>query len=135
MNMHIFSNWIRHRRERAELEAMDTTEFGRLAHDIGVSSSELERMVEAGHDPKRLSEMLCALGLDEAALARAEPAMLRDMQRLCSLCETIGTCRHALDAGIAPTTYRSFCVNAATLEALKAEKARAEKAKAEQSKA
>lgn len=124
MNTHVFSDWIRHRRERAELEAMSPDEVGRLAHDIGVSSSELERMVEAGHDPARLSEMLRALGLDEAALARAEPAMLRDMQRLCSLCEAVGTCRHALDAGIAPTTYRGFCVNAATLEALKAQKAK-----------
>ena len=119
MNVHVFSDWIRHRRERAELEAMGDNEFVRLARDIGVSSGELQRMVDAGHDPGRLSEMLGALGLDEAALKRAEPAMLRDMQRLCSLCQTTGTCRHALDAGIAPTTYRSFCVNAATLEALK----------------
>jgi uncharacterized protein YjiS (DUF1127 family) len=125
MNMHIFSDWIRHRRERAELEAMSPDEVGRLAHDIGVSSGELERMVEAGHDPEQLSGMLRALGFDEAALKRAEPAILRDMQRLCSLCETTGTCQHALDAGIAPTTYRSFCVNAATLEALKAGEAKA----------
>ncbi len=125
MNMHVFSDWIRHRRERSELEAMGNDEFDRLAHDIGVSAGELERMVDAGHDPERLSEMLRALGLDEAALRRAEPAMLRDMQRLCSLCETAGICRHALDAGIASTTYRGFCVNAATLDALKAEKARA----------
>lgn len=122
MNLHVFSDWIRHRRERAELDAMGNDEFGRLAHDIGVSTSELERMVAAGHDPEQLSEMLRALDLDEAALKRAEPAILRDMQRLCSLCETTGTCRHALDAGIAPTTYRAFCANAATLEALKAEK-------------
>jgi uncharacterized protein YjiS (DUF1127 family) len=123
MNMHMFSDWIRHRRELAELDSMSTDELGRVAHDIGVSTRELERMVEAGHDPDRLPEMLRALGIDEAALARAEPAILRDMQRLCSLCETVGTCRHALDAGIAPTTYRSFCVNAATLEALKAKAA------------
>jgi hypothetical protein len=125
MNLQVFSGWIQHWRERAELEAMGDDEFVRLAHDIGVSSGELQRMVEAGHNPERLSEMLRALGLDEAALKRAEPAMLRDMQRLCSLCETSGTCRHALDAGIAPTTYRSFCVNAATLEALKARAAEA----------
>ena len=128
MNMHVFSDWIRHRRERAELDAMSTDELGRVAHDIGVSTRELEQMVEAGHDAERLPEMLRALGIDEAALARAEPAILRDMQRLCSLCETAGTCRHALDAGIAPTTYRSFCVNAATLEALKAQAARDAKA-------
>jgi len=123
MNMHVFSDWIRHRRERAELDAMSTDELGRVAHDIGVSTRELEQMVDAGHDPERLPEMLRALGIDEVALARAEPAILRDMQRLCSLCETVGTCRHALDAGIAPTTYRSFCVNAATLQALKAQAA------------
>ena len=128
MNMHVFSDWIRHRRERAELDAMSTDELGRVAHDIGVSTRELEQMVDAGHDPERLPEMLRALGIDEAALARAEPAILRDMQRLCSLCETVGTCRHALDAGIAPTTYRSFCVNAATLAALKAQAAQDAKA-------
>ena len=128
MNLHVFSDWIRHRRERAELEVMSADEVGRLARDIGVGAGELERMVEAGHDPEQLSEMLRTLGLDEAVLKRAAPAMLRDMQRLCSLCETASTCQHALDAGIAPTTYRSFCVNAATLDALKAENAPTAKA-------
>ena len=123
MNLHVFSDWIRHRRERAELDAMSTDEVGRLARDIGVAPDELERMVEAAHDPEQLSAMLRTLDLDEAALKRAAPAMLRDMQRLCSLCETSSTCQHALEVGIAPTTYRSFCVNAATLDALKAEKA------------
>jgi len=123
MNLHILSDWIRHRRERAELDAMSVDEVGRLARDIGVGAGELERMVEAGRDPEQLSAMLRSLDLDEAALKRAAPAMLRDMQRLCSLCETASTCQHALDTGIAPTTYRSFCANAATLEALKAERA------------
>jgi uncharacterized protein YjiS (DUF1127 family) len=123
MNLHMFSDWIRHRRERAEIEAMSADEVGRLARDIGVGPDELERLVDAAHDPEQLSAMLRALNLDEDALKRAAPAMVRDMQRLCSLCETAGTCQHALDTGIAPTTYRSFCVNAATLDALRAEKA------------
>lgn len=123
MNLRVFSDWLRHRRERAELEAMSVDEVGRLARDIGVGSDELERMVAAAHDPERLSEMLRTLDLDEPALKRAEPAMLRDMQRLCSLCETTSTCQHALEIGIAPMTYRSFCPNAATLDALREEQA------------
>ena len=120
MNLHALSDWIRNYRARAELEAMSPDEVGRLANDIGLSTGELERLVDAGHDPAQLSEMLRTLGLDEAALARVEPATLRDMQRLCGLCEAAGTCRHALDAGIAVTSYRGFCPNAATLDALKA---------------
>ena len=111
MNLHIFSDWIRHWRERAERDAMSIDEVGRFARDIGVGVDELERMVDAAHDPEQLSAMLRTLDLDEAALKRAEPAMLRDMQRLCSLCGTASTCLHALDTGIAPTTCRSFATN------------------------
>ena len=125
MNMHIFSDWIRHRRERAELEAMSPDEVGRLAHDIGVSSNELETDGRGWSRPRT--------ALRDAARARlrrggAEARRARDPARHAAAvqpCETTGTCQHALDAGIAPTTYRSFCVNAATLEALKAGEAKA----------
>jgi len=117
--MRVFSNWIRRCRERAEIDRLG--ELDRLAQDIGVSTRDLEELVSLGRDPEQLSEMLTALCIDKTALARSEPAVLQDMQRLCGLCEASGICRRALDSGTVATAYRNFCVNAPTLDALKAE--------------
>ena len=127
MHMHVLSEWIRRQRERAELEGLPRDALDHIARDIGVGTSDLEQLVERGHDPHQLPGMLKALGLDEAAVARAEPAMLRDMQRLCSFCEATGVCRESLDAGIAATSYRDFCINAPTLDALREAKGRLNK--------
>jgi uncharacterized protein YjiS (DUF1127 family) len=119
MTIQWLADWIRHQRERAELDSMQGPELQRLARDVGVSTYDLERLVDEGHDPEQLSAMLKAIGLDEAALKRMQPAAMRDLQRLCSLCEVSGQCQRALKAGTAASRYHEFCVNADTFDALK----------------
>ena len=120
MTMQGLTDWLRHRRERAELQGLPREEVGRIAHDLGVSACELEQMVERGHEPAQLEGMLNAVGLDGAELARAEPALLRDMQRICSACQAVQECRSEVAAGTAMHNYGDFCINAPTLDALKA---------------
>lgn len=114
------ADWLKRRRERAELDALDGDERDRVAHDLGVSAAELDFLVEESHDPIQLPQMLTALGIDEARLRRAEPAMLRDMQRVCSLCGLADACSHMIADGVAGLTYPEFCPNAETLKALAA---------------
>jgi hypothetical protein len=63
--------------------------------------------------------MLYALGIDEAAIRRAEPALLQDMERVCSFCKHKRQCHHELAAGTAPANYEEYCGNALTIDTLR----------------
>ena len=118
------ADWLKRRRDRAELDALDADEHDRVAHDLGVSATELDYLVQESHDPIQLPQMLAALGVDEARLRRAQPALLRDMQRVCSLCGLADACSHMIADGVAGETYPVFCPNADTLKALAAKAGR-----------
>jgi uncharacterized protein YjiS (DUF1127 family) len=119
-----FAEWLKRRRDRAELNALDIGERERVAHDLGVGAPELDYLVRVAHDPVELSRMMAAIGIDEEALKRAQPALRREIERVCSLCETTTLCRHELASGTAGVSYRYFCPNAEELKAL-SRKARA----------
>jgi uncharacterized protein YjiS (DUF1127 family) len=116
--IHAFAEWLKRRRDRAELNALDTDERDRVAHDLGVGAAELDYLVREGHDPVELPRMLAAIGIDETALKRAQPALSREMERVCSLCESTTLCRHELASGTAGVSYPYFCPNAEELKAV-----------------
>ena len=60
--------------------------------------------------------MLEALGIDEAAIRRAEPALLYDMERICSFCNHKRQCHRELAAGTASANYEEYCGNADTID-------------------
>jgi uncharacterized protein DUF6455 len=62
---------------------------------------------------------LTALDIDEAALRRAEPALLRDMERICSFCTHKRQCRQEFDAGTAAASYAEYCENSDTIDMLR----------------
>jgi hypothetical protein len=66
-----------------------------------------------------LPYMLTALGIDETALSRAEPALLRDMERVCSYCTHKRQCRQEVAAGTAATNYVEYCENSDTIDILR----------------
>lgn len=112
------TDWLKRMRDRAELDTLDAGERDRVAQDLGVSTAELDYLVRESHDPVQLPLMLAELGINEDALRRASPGMLRDLRRVCSLCETTDTCNHMLADRIAGLTFPEFCPNAETLRAL-----------------
>lgn len=114
-----FGNWLAHRREVAELSDLNSEELGRIAHDLGIPAAELSELVRNG--PHRIDELpllLKALGIDESALARAEPLVLRDMERVCAQCRHKGECNRDLSDGTVAQHYRVYCGNAQTIELL-----------------
>ncbi|MFO1108251.1 MAG: DUF6455 family protein [Bradyrhizobium sp.] len=113
------SLWLAHQHERTESGLSPNDQFDALARDLGVSRNELSYLVKSSPDPLRLPDMLRTLGIDEAALRRAQPALLRAMEEACSQCAVLGRCQHALDRGTAAGEYRQFCPNADRLTALK----------------
>ena len=83
----IFGEWLKHRRELREMRDMDAANFGQIASDLRMSSADLEALVRQGpHAADELPKMLTALGIDLEDLARTEPLVLRDMERVCSMC-------------------------------------------------
>lgn len=114
-----FAAWLKHRRDLSEIRRMNRTDFDLIAHDLRLSSDDLERLVAAGqHSADEMPKMLKALGIDVAAIARAEPLLVRDMQRVCSLCRDKAHCHGELAGGTAPQHYKEFCPNAPTIDAL-----------------
>ncbi|MGA2291789.1 DUF6455 family protein [Bradyrhizobium sp.] len=114
-----FGDWLKHRRELNELRQLGTAEFDRIASELQVTPADLNELVRHGpHAADELPGLLKALGIDEEALARAEPLVLRDMERVCTLCRDKGQCDRDLAAGTSAEHYRGYCLNASTIDSL-----------------
>ena len=115
----LFARWLEHRREIAELCTCDAISREKIAIDLGVSPGELDQLVRLGpHAADELPKMMAALGLDAKAIARAQPSVIRDLERVCALCEQKNQCDRDLAAGTAAQRYKEYCANAATLATL-----------------
>ena len=114
-----FGDWLKHRRELNEIRQMDRSDFDRIAGDLRVSPNDLDELVRKGpHAADELPKLLKALGIDEAGLARTQPLVLRDMERVCALCHSKGQCDRDLAAGTSAEHYEGYCLNAPTIELL-----------------
>jgi hypothetical protein len=90
-----------------------------MAIDLGVSPDELDQLIRRGpHAADELPKMMAAIGLDAKAISRAQPLVMRDLERVCVLCERKDQCDRDLAAGTAAQHYKEYCVNAETLAAL-----------------
>jgi len=113
-----FAGWLKHRRELNEIRQLDRTEFDQIANDLRVSPNDLDELVRIGrHGTDELPHMLKSLGISEADLKRTEPMLVRDMQRVCSLCRDKAHCDRELAAGTAAEHYKGYCLNAANIDA------------------
>lgn len=114
-----FGDWLKHRREMREMNEMDAANFSQIASELRMSTTDLESLVRQGpHAADELPKMLAALGIDQEALARTEPHVLRDMERVCSLCNHKRQCDRDLAAGTAAKHYEEYCGNADTIDGL-----------------
>ena len=115
----IFGDWLKHRQEIREMRELDDGEFTRIAHELCLTPGDLDTFVRQGpHGIDELPKLLKALGIDEKALARSQPLVLRDMERVCASCLRKARCDHDLDAGTSAQHYGEYCVNASTIAAL-----------------
>ena len=115
----LFTRWLERRREIAELCTCDAISREKIAIDLGVSPGELDQLIRRGpHAADELPKMMAAIGLDAKAIARAQPLVMRDLERVCALCEQKKQCDRDLAAGTAAQHYKEYCGNAETLAAL-----------------
>jgi hypothetical protein len=114
-----FADWLKHRRELNEIRQLDGAEFDRIAADLEISSGDLDQLVRRGLGAAdELPLLLKALGIDRAKLENTQPRVLRDMQRVCAMCEHKTQCDRDLVAGASATHYEGYCANAPTIGAI-----------------
>jgi hypothetical protein len=115
----VFGDWLKHRREMREVRDLDARTLGDIARDLRITSTDLDAFVRRGpHAADELPKLLKVLGIDETALARTETAVLRDMERVCVLCERKAQCSNDVEIGVAARDYEDYCPNAQTMKAL-----------------
>jgi len=90
---------------------LDAANFGRIAGDLRMSSADLEALVRQGtHAANELPKMLTALSIDQDDLARTEPLVLHDMERVCALCSQKRRCDRDLVADTSAAHYQETLV-------------------------
>jgi len=114
--------WRRHatiQENLADLGAFGPAEMARMAQDVGIAPSDLRELARHCSDAADLLDRrLEALGLAASGLAATAPAELRDMERLCTLCQSKGRCARDLAADPSDPVWRQYCPNEQTMVAL-----------------
>ena len=102
---------------RRELERLSPEERGEIARELNVSESELGRAARWPVSPELLSQRIEHAGLSEQELAASHGDVLRDLQRVCSLCSEKSRCASDLDQGRRASPAK-YCPNELTFRAL-----------------
>jgi len=95
------------------------SEVERIATDIGLSAAELRELASLGPgSADLLLQRMTALDLDRKEVAKVKPESFRDLQRICSLCESHRQCGRDLAHDAGNPAWENYCPNVATLRAL-----------------
>lgn len=98
-------------------------EVMQTARDLGVAANQMRELMNKGPGAADLlQKMLVALHVDPQEIAKTNPAVMRDLQRLCITCSNKKQCAHELARGTAAEHFHDYCPNAFTLDALFAAK-------------
>ena len=114
-------DWRANTARSSGLDACSDIEVDRMARDIGLSASELQRLVNRG--PHAADLLLCrmaALNLDREEVAEVDRATFLDLQRVCSNCDCKGRCKRELARDPDDPAWEDYCPNVATLKMLDA---------------
>ena len=103
----------------AHLQSCAEQEVERVARDNGISASDFRTLVSLGpnaSDP--LERRMAALDLDPVEVSKIEPQTFRDLQRVCSFCQSHRRCLRDLARDPGKPEWRDYCPNVETLMAL-----------------
>ena len=103
----------------AELRNWDSETVASLAREAGVSADEFRQLARKDqHAADPLLARMAAMDLDPKEVGKVEPLAMRDMQRVCSMCESHGRCLRDLKQDADDPVWKQYCPNADTLTAL-----------------
>lgn len=105
----------------SEVACCAEAEVDRIAKDIGMPASEIRRLASLGPESAELLlSRMAALDLDRKEVAQTEPQTFRDLQRICTLCESHRQCARDLARDASAPEWEDYCPNVVTLRALNA---------------
>jgi len=105
-----------------ELARCDTATVAFIAQDLGISATDLGLLASRDKTAADLLyRRLKALRLDPTSV---DPAVMRDLQRCCSNCDSKPLCAHELEDKPRSATWPEYCPNEDTIAALTAELSR-----------
>jgi len=91
----------------------------RIANDLQLSPADLEELVRRAPTTDELPRLLEALGISARDLARVEPIVGANLERVCALCESKRECNRDLASGASPEHYQEYCLNAPKIAQLR----------------
>ena len=121
---HWWRSWNGSRRAMADLDSCGPAEMDRIARDVGVSGADLS--ILAGKWPDAADQLYWRMNeikLDRKEVTHADPQVMRDLQRVCTVCGSKRRCEHELAKNPSDPAWQKYCPNATTLSALVAERA------------
>jgi hypothetical protein len=111
--------WTRNGPELAATNCCAEGEVERIARDIGLPASEIRQLASLGPEAADLLlQRMAALELDRKVVAQVEPQTFRDIQRVCTLCESHRQCARDLAQDASDPAWQDYCPNVAALRAL-----------------
>jgi len=90
-----------------------------IANDLQLSPADLEELVRRAPTADELPRLLEALGISARDLARVEPTVGANLERVCALCESKRECNRDLASGASAEHYQEYCLNASTIARLR----------------
>ena len=99
-----------------ELSCCDALELGRIAQDLGIATDELRALASRDKTAADLlRRRLETLRVDPTSI---DPALIRDLQRCCSNCDSKSLCAHELEDKPIGATWPQYCPNEETIAVL-----------------
>jgi hypothetical protein len=103
----------------AELDRCGIGEMHRIAHDVGLTGADLSVLAaKRPNSANLLYRRMDAIKLDPKEIAKIDLPVLRDLQRVCTLCRSKSECEHALAQNPSNPAWKGYCPNVMTLTAL-----------------
>jgi len=90
-----------------------------IANDLRLSPADLEELVRRAPTADELPRLLEALGIGARDLARVEPTVGANLERVCALCESKRECNRDLASGASAEHYQEYCLNAPKIAQLR----------------
>jgi hypothetical protein len=100
-------------------------EAAHIARDVGLTRDDLYTVAAKRPDAAdQLAQRVEALHIDRAAVLHAGPMVVRDLERVCTLCGSKRRCDRDLARHPDDPVWWTYCPNVQTLEALETESKR-----------
>ncbi|WP_420969750.1 hypothetical protein [Bradyrhizobium sp. B120] len=96
---------------------MSPQDVDAIARELNLSTSAFRTMAQSPGSPELLSKRLALAGFSEKALAARHGDVLRDLQRVCGLCQAKARCAAAVEREMFASPLKD-CPNEQTLLAL-----------------